>query len=208
MTIPNTTNKSRAAAAKDNNARPSAASPPPAYTPRRLPDLAALTARAIQSRQGLASVAQVLQQNPNLQATLLDSAAAEEEHDPDSSPISLRINTSVNVTRSNNVVCLPATPADQANAIAQAVVKALHHGSSGMCGIPMIDENGAPRPLRIEVDAGLVVEGSGNIIGSRDLVDKAIEFRDASGSSRRPRDDDEDQDDDEENPAKRQRSSQ
>ncbi|KAK7426404.1 hypothetical protein QQZ08_007159 [Neonectria magnoliae] len=229
MTLPNTTNESRAAVAKDNT-RTSATGtpPPPAYTPRRA-DLAALTARAIQARHPMSNVAEVLQRGGTLQTTLLGSAAAAAaaaaaaDEDPDNSPIYLRINTAVTVTRSNNVVCLASNPSDQANAIAKAVVEALHKNSAGMCGIPMIDENGCPRPLRIEVDAGLSVEGSGNIIGSQDLVVKALEernaessgnaagssgaasFSSAENSGRRARVEDDQAD--EENPAKRQRSS-
>ncbi|KAK7417975.1 hypothetical protein QQX98_004277 [Neonectria punicea] len=180
MTLPNTTNEARAAVAKDNT-RTSGTPPPPAYTPRRA-DLAALTARAIQARHPMSNVAEVLQRGGTLQTTLLGSAAAAADEDPDNSPIYLRINTAVTVTRSNNVVCLASNPSDQANAIAKAVVEALHKNSAGMCGIPMIDENGCPRPLRIEVDAGLVIEGSGNIIGSQDLVVKALEERNTESS--------------------------
>ncbi|KAH6998160.1 hypothetical protein BKA56DRAFT_664780 [Ilyonectria sp. MPI-CAGE-AT-0026] len=212
MSAPNMGSKARAAMAKDNT-RPAAASPPPAYTPRRQPDLAALTARAIQARHGLSSMAQMLQPSSSTLTTLLDSA--DDEHDPeDSSPISLRINTSINVSRSNNIVCLANSPADQANAIAQAVVKALHEGSSGQCGIPMIDENGAPRPLRIEVDAGLVVDGTGNVVGSSDSVNEVLRQRhDTTVLGRRPREESavEDEEEDEEDiyshPSKRRRSS-
>lgn len=197
--------------AKDNT-RPAAASPPPAYTPRRQPDLAALTARAIQARQGLSSMAHMLQPSSSAFTTLLDSA--DDEHDPESSPISLRINTSINVSRSNNVVCLATSPAEQANAIAQAVVKALHEGSSGQCGIPMIDENGAPRPLRIEVDAGLVVDGTGNVVGSSDSVNEVLRQRnDTTVLGRRPREETAEEEEEEEediysHPSKRRRSSQ
>ncbi|KAH7023124.1 hypothetical protein EDB80DRAFT_30715 [Ilyonectria destructans] len=212
MSAPNMGSKARAAMAKDNT-RPAAASPPPAYTPRRQPDLAALTARAIQARQGLSSMAQMLQPSSSTFTTLLDSA--DDEHDPESSPISLRINTSINVSRSNNVVCLATSPAEQANAIAQAVVKALHEGSSGQCGIPMIDENGAPRPLRIEVDAGLVVDGTGNVVGSSDSVNEVLRQRnDTTVLGRRPREEtaaaeeEEEEEDIYSHPSKRRRSSQ
>ncbi|KAM5355760.1 hypothetical protein ACJ41O_002406 [Fusarium nematophilum] len=184
-------------------------SPPPAYTPRRAPDLTALTARAIQARQGLTSMVQALQsqQQQAPYATLFPGAMVEDQDEEtaseDSSPISLRINTSVNVSRSNNIVCLAATPAEQANAIARAVVQALHEGSSGRCGIPMIDEQGCPRPLRIEVDAGLVVEGTGNVVGSREVVGELLRRR-ADAPTRRPREEDEEDD----TPSKRRRSSQ
>ncbi|KAM0424765.1 hypothetical protein ACHAPT_010075 [Fusarium lateritium] len=181
--------------------------PPPAYTPRRVPDLAVLTARAIQARQSLAGMLNSMQnqQQPAPYATIdSDVVVDEDEAAPEgSSPICLRINTSVNVSRSNNVVCLMATPAEQANAISKAVVQALNEGSSGGCGIPMIDESGCPRPIKIEVDAGIVVDGTDNVVGSREVVDELLRRR-AEASPRRPREDDED----EESAAKRRRSSQ
>ncbi|KAJ4271783.1 hypothetical protein NW762_000489 [Fusarium torreyae] len=206
MDAPNSTSQSQdpqVAVPKENT-------PPPAYTPRRIPALPALAARIMQAQQGnFASMAQNIQQSQQqaARATLLSDAASEDQDvaPEGSSPISLKIDTSINVSRSNNIVCLTATPAEQANAIARAVVQALHEGSSGRCGIPMIDESGCPRPLRIEVNAGLVVEGTGNIIGSRDVVGDLIKRR-AEPSLRRPRDEGEDED--EITPAKRRRSSQ
>ncbi|KAF4983490.1 hypothetical protein FZEAL_1113 [Fusarium zealandicum] len=185
-------------------------SPPPAYTPRRAADRPAIDARTVQARHILASLAQAQAHDRSQQqqapfATLLPGAVCQEQDEPageEGSPISLRINTSVNVSRSNNIICLTATPAEQANAIARAVVQALHEGSSGRCGIPMIDEQGCPRPLRIEVDAGLVVEGTGNVVGTRDIVSELLRRR-ADTSLRRPREDD----DEEHTSAKRRRSS-
>ncbi|EEU48636.1 uncharacterized protein NECHADRAFT_74969 [Fusarium vanettenii 77-13-4] len=204
MDAPNNTAQpqdSQATVPKDN-------SPPPAYTPRRVPDLTTLTARAIQARQGLASMIHSMQSQQQQApfATLHPGAMADDQDEvsEDSSPICLRINTSVNVSRSNNIVCLTATPAEQANAISRAVVQALNEGSSGRCGIPMIDESGCPRPLKIEVDAGIVVEGTGNVVGGREVVGELLRRR-AEAPLRRPREED---DDEEASAAKRRRSSQ
>ncbi|KOS18700.1 hypothetical protein ESCO_000962 [Escovopsis weberi] len=93
------------------------------------------------------------------------------------SPICLRINTSVVVNSSNNLICLFDTPASHANAIAKAVVQAIQENSSGQCGIPMIDEDGRPRPLKIEVDAGITVDGANNVIGSEEMIHKVLEAR-------------------------------
>ncbi|KFA66514.1 hypothetical protein S40285_00673 [Stachybotrys chlorohalonatus IBT 40285] len=91
--------------------------------------------------------------------------------------ISLRVNTAINITNSNNLICLSGTPADHANAIARAVVEAINKNSSGQCGLPMINENGEPRPVRLEIDAGIVVEGAGNIIGTEDIILQVIRER-------------------------------
>lgn len=127
------------------------------------------------------------------------------EWDEGLSSISLRINTSVVVSSNSNVVVLADTPADHANAIAHAVVKALE-SSSGQCGIPMIDEEGRPRPVHIHVDAGLTVGGAGNVVGNRAVVHEAA--RQSANEllrRRRPRSDEHDGG---ANPAKRRRFSQ
>jgi hypothetical protein len=94
-----------------------------------------------------------------------------------SSPIYLRINASVRVTNNDNLICFDKSPADHANAIAKAVVQAIEEHSSGKCGIPMIDEDGRPRPIHIDVDACTAIEGKGNVIGSRSLVHNALSRR-------------------------------
>ncbi|KAM0216654.1 hypothetical protein ACHAPA_007604 [Fusarium lateritium] len=206
MDAPSSTSQSQdpqVAIPKDNT-------PPPAYTPRRVPDFPSLAARMFQVRQStLANMSGNIQQPQHPQAVLASMLSGDVSDDQDetsegSSPICLRIDTSINVSQSNNIVCLIATPAEQANAIAKAVVQALHEGSSGQCGIPMIDESGCPRPLKIEVDAGLVVEGTGNVIGSRDIIGELASRR-VESLLRRSRDEDEDEEDFA--PAKRRRSS-
>jgi hypothetical protein len=107
----------------------------------------------------------------------------EEEEEDSSSSISLRISTAVTVTKDNNLVCLADAPATQAGAIANAIVVALHHGSAGQCGIPMIDEDGRPRPIHLEVDSGLLVEGSGNVIGSEAIVNEVLRQRAATAAA-------------------------
>lgn len=191
MDAPNNTNQpqdSQTTVPKDNSP------PPPAYTPRRVPDLAVLTARVIQA-QGLGGMINNMQpqQQQAPYTTLLSGPMIDDQDEvpADGSPICLRINTAVNISQSNNIVCLTATPAEQANAISRAVVQALNEGSSGRCGIPMIDDSGVPRPLKIEVDAGIVVEGTGNVVGSREVVGELLQRRAEASPLRRPREDDE-----------------
>lgn len=109
-------------------------------------------------------------------STLTDMLGGEQEcgEAEGSSPISLRINTSISVTQDNNLVCITDSPEQQAKAIAHAVVRAMQENSSGGCGIPMIDEDGRPRPINIEVDASVAVEGSGNVVGSEAVVNEAL----------------------------------
>lgn len=122
------------------------------------------------------------------------------------SAISLRINTSITVSSNDNMVCLAETPADHANAIAEAVVKAIQQHSSGQCGIPMIDEEGRPRPIRIEVDAGLTVEGTGNVIGKEAVVAEVLRQK-GQCLRRRRQESDHDDAEDAAGPSKRRRPS-
>ncbi|OTA08468.1 hypothetical protein A9Z42_0001560 [Trichoderma parareesei] len=149
------------------------ASPPPAYTPHTAPDIAS------QVRQQLREP--FIMGRPSMPEAVLEALATADDDEQDQeesiSPISLRINTSVLISKNNNLVCLTDTPASHANAIARAVVKAIQENSSGQCGIPMIDEDGRPRPVKIEVDAGITVEGSGNMVGNEAVVTEVLRQR-------------------------------
>ena len=75
------------------------------------------------------------------------------------------IDTSTTVRQDNNIVDIAGSAAEQAGAIAEAVTAALHRNSSAECGIPMIDGDGHPRPIDVEISACLTVDGSGNFVG-------------------------------------------
>lgn len=86
------------------------------------------------------------------------------------SPITLRIKTSVHVSHDNNIVCLRSAPEEAAGDAARLVMEAMKAGSAGAGGVPMIDEDGRPRPVVVEVEAGWHVEGAGNVVGREDVV--------------------------------------
>lgn len=94
------------------------------------------------------------------------------------SAVTVRISTAVRVRGDGNVVCVgPAHPADTARAVADAVTRAITRADEegGRAGVvPMIDEEGRPRPLRIEIEAGIEVRGRGNVLGGREVVMKAL----------------------------------
>ncbi|KAF4446510.1 hypothetical protein F53441_9850 [Fusarium austroafricanum] len=223
MDSPNNTSQSQdpQVPVPKENSPPPENNPPPAYTPRRIPNLASMMARLIQeqpspfsSRPGTIPQPRPqpqLQPQPQFQQTgctaLLSDAVSDDtdETSEGSSPISLKIDSSITVSCNNNIVCLSATPAEQANTITRAVVQALHDGSSGRCGIPMIDESGCPRPLKIEVDAAMKVEGSGNVIGSHNIIG---EFAQRRAGSSRGRSSEHDDDNEDFVPPKRRRSCQ
>lgn len=88
----------------------------------------------------------------------------------DRSPIELRIMTTVQVEGDNNAILLTASPAEHAKAIAEAVTAMIRQAGGMNGGIPMIDEDGRPRPFKITISAGMNIEGSGNVLGNADHV--------------------------------------
>jgi hypothetical protein len=98
------------------------------------------------------------------------------------SPITIRINAGVRVSSSSNVVVLAAAPSEVAALVAQAVVAGIREASAGRCGIPMVDEDGHPRPLRVEVDTGLEVNGVGNVVGAERVVKDIMRIRAATAT--------------------------
>ncbi|TWU77110.1 hypothetical protein ED733_008217 [Metarhizium rileyi] len=175
-------------------------SPPPAYSPqpRRLSHNG-ISAGETRSYPNLTQQSATLGQDA---ISAIITGDDEGEAEEDQSPISLRINSSIRITSNNNLVCCNTSPADNAKAIARAVVVVLQENSSGQCGIPMIDEDGRPRPVKIEVDAGVDIQGTGNVIGNEKVISEVLRQR----SQFRRRRDGEDEDDGEEEPAKRRRT--
>lgn len=176
-------------------------SPPPAYTSHQRTNApSALTAQRLvqyysaslqhqeqQQQQEQSDIQQcipiMINRLQSFPSTLVTEQAITDDEDGDNmedahhSTISLRINTSIKISSDNNLICIADTPADHANAIARAVVHAIQENSSGQCGIPMIDEDGRPRPVRIEVDAGVAVEGTGNVVGNQKVIEDALRQR-------------------------------
>ena len=50
--------------------------------------------------------------------------------------------------------------------VSMAIMTALKKGSVAENGVPMIDEEGRPRPFRADVVIAVSVEGNGNRVGS------------------------------------------
>lgn len=65
-------------------------------------------------------------------------------------------------------------PSKTASLIAQNVVNALKTMSMGTSGVPMIDENGSPRPIKIQIVAGTTVSGARNTVGEKAVVEKLL----------------------------------
>lgn len=93
------------------------------------------------------------------------------------SPITLRIKTSVHITADNNIVCLRSAPEEAAGEAARLAMEAVSAASAGAGGVPMIDEEGRPRPVVVEVEAGWSVEGAGNVVGREEVVRDVVRSR-------------------------------
>lgn len=139
---------------------------PPAYTPASRSIIDSLAAYFTRHAQRPVPDSRV-----SISGGLVDDDDLEEL-----SPISLRISTHVNVARDGNIIALPCSPAEQANTIAKAVVETIQ-GQDWASGLPMIDENGRPRPIKLEVDAGITVGGSANVIGTESIISEFLRQR-------------------------------
>lgn len=170
-------------------------SPPPAYFPRPRPPFLSTPYLAARLAQQVSSAAAAAASHPLAQPGWQDIDDLS-DGDGDRSAITVRISTAVRVTGDHNVMCLAADPAATARFVAEAVTRVLRGGGAeARGGIPMIDEEGRPRPLRIEIEAGTDVRGEGNVVGGEAVVMRAL------GKRRRGLDgcnDDGDGDDDDE----------
>lgn len=106
--------------------------------------------------------------NPTLSTSVFDYENDDDDDDESLSSITLRINTPLTVRGDGNLVAVDATLS--ATKIAVAVVNSLRHMSMGEHGIPMIDENGRPRPIKVEVQAHTSIDGSKNVVGERSVM--------------------------------------
>ena len=96
-----------------------------------------------------------------------DEEDGDEEGQDDSllSAIKIVIRCPVVVKGDNNVIDMDS--ALSANKIAHAVVNALKGISMSGHGVPMIDEEGRPRPITVTAIADVTVTGSRNYVGDK-----------------------------------------
>lgn len=67
-----------------------------------------------------------------------------------------------------------------------AVVSALKQISMGGSGVPMIDEEGRPRPVKVHVMAETRVQGCRNVVGERAVLGAVVGGGLAMGAKRKP----------------------
>lgn len=79
------------------------------------------------------------------------------------STITIHVSAPVVIGGQHNTVHF--TPSSYSSTIATSIMEALR--SETMTSIPMIDEEGRPRPINLQIEAGVTVEGEGNYAGAR-----------------------------------------
>jgi hypothetical protein len=94
-----------------------------------------------------------------------DSDSEDENSPKKLSEIHLKINTPLLIQGNNNHISIDTSV--NAAKISLAVVNALRQMSNASGGVPMIDEDGRPRPIKIDVAAETRVVGSGNVVGDK-----------------------------------------
>ena len=81
------------------------------------------------------------------------------------SPLHIVIKTPININGDSNMMTLDMS--EIAVQVAVGVVKAMKKLADDGLDIPMIDENGRPRPVTVETQAPINVTGSRNVIGTQ-----------------------------------------
>ncbi|KAH7403325.1 hypothetical protein BKA64DRAFT_668810 [Cadophora sp. MPI-SDFR-AT-0126] len=101
----------------------------------------------------------------------IDDGEDSDSDDEDSTAIRLNIFTPINVRGDGNLIAMDTSAT--ATTIAQGVVDALRCMTYGDDkGVPMIDEDGRPRPIKVNVKAPLTVLGSKNLLGERAVMER------------------------------------
>ena len=108
----------------------------------------------------------------NIQGAHVDDSDDENEEEPRLSEIRITVNTPLMITGDGNSVSVDV--ALNASKVSAAVVAALRGMSTVAGGVPMIDGDGRPRPITMEVTAEIKVEGSNNVVGDKAVLSKTV----------------------------------
>lgn len=87
----------------------------------------------------------------------------EDDDVSDAKTIKILINCPISVKGNNNNVMV--SPVVGVGKVVAAVVQAIREASMCQGGIPMIDEDGVPRGVDVQVEAGMTIDGDGNVVG-------------------------------------------
>jgi hypothetical protein len=120
-------------------------------------------------------------QSNNLQAAahIVDDLV-EPDMDATHSPINIKISSPITIIGDANLIAID--PAEIASGMANCIIRSVKDCSMARAGIPMIDEEGRPRPIDVQVDAGIIVRGTKNTIGKKEVL---FSIRATRGSKRK-----------------------
>lgn len=113
----------------------------------------------------------------------------EESDDEESrklSSVTISIENPIHITGDNNLLSID--PGLSGSKMALSIIAGLKQMSGASGGVPMIDEDGHPRPIRIEVKAETKIEGSKNVIGDRAVFSSMM----AAASAKKKQDEERD----------------
>jgi hypothetical protein len=156
---------------------PSSPPPPYTYTPatgvnkyQLVKMLMNPEARAVPPPAPKVDVSSVLSNAQVHSDSSVNADVFEETSSEELSAIEMHVDASIVIKGNNNVVLLDSSPAERADSVFMAISKALQEHSSGRCGIPMIDEDGRPRPIHIKANVGMKIDGAHNLVGNEKLI--------------------------------------
>ena len=101
-----------------------------------------------------------------------DTIPAPDGDEDDSKGLIVIIKTPLNIIGNFNLIAID--PSASSVHIAHEIVEAVRKIPAGDSGIPMTDDEGNPRALKIVVDAPISIHGTKNIVGERAVM-KMIE---------------------------------
>lgn len=84
------------------------------------------------------------------------------------SSITISISAPVTIIGHANLVAID--PVEMGINIAQSIFRSIKECSVSGAGMPMIDEEGRPRPIEVRMDSGIKVQGTKNIIGEKAVL--------------------------------------
>jgi hypothetical protein len=92
----------------------------------------------------------------------------EPDMDATHSPINVKISSPITIIGDANLIAIDL--ADIASSMANCIIRSIKDCSMAHAGIPMIDEEGRPRPIDVQVDTGIIVRGNKNTIGENEVL--------------------------------------
>jgi hypothetical protein len=101
-------------------------------------------------------------------AALIEEDRQESGMDATHSPINIKISSSITVVGDGNLIAID--PAEVASNIAHCIVLSIKDSSVARAGIPMIDDEGRPRPIDVQVDAKIKLRGAKNTVGKKAVL--------------------------------------